>query len=306
MEQKLVSIITVNYNQPQVTEALLQSIADHNTYRNIEIIVVDNASKTDPVPGWKLQYPDITFIRSEENLGFAGGNNLGIKEAKGDYLFLVNNDTEFTPGLVASMVNYMERNTRIGIASPKICYYDQPETLQYAGFTPMNYYTCRNACVGQYEQDKGQFDDRTGTTGYIHGAAMMVRHDVVEQAGMMAENYFLYYEEMDWCDRIKAKGYQASVNMQALIYHKESVSVGKKTVLKEYFMTRNRILFIRKNTSPLTCFVFCCYFLAVVAPRNIFRYVVEKEYSFINAFFKGIWWNLTHRTHSNDLGYRFN
>lgn len=303
---KLVSIITVNYNQPQLTDALLKSIAETNTYENIEIIVVDNASKTDPVPGWKLRYPEATFIRSEENLGFAGGNNLGIKEATGDYLFLVNNDTEFTPQLVASMVDYMERNTQIGIASPKICYYDQPETLQYAGFTPMNYYTCRNACIGQYEKDKGQYDVLTGTTGYVHGAAMMVRRDVVEKVGMMAENYFLYYEEMDWCDRIKAAGYKASVYMQALIYHKESMSVGKKTVLKEYFMTRNRILFIRKNTSPLTCFIFCCYFLAVVAPRNIVKYITEKEYSFIKAFFKAIWWNLTHRVHSNDLGYRFN
>ena len=90
---KKVSIITVNYNQPELTELLLDSIFNTNTYFALEIIVVDNGSKTDPLPAWKKKYPAVNFIGSEKNLGFAGGNNLGIKEALGDYLFFVNNDT---------------------------------------------------------------------------------------------------------------------------------------------------------------------------------------------------------------------
>ncbi len=90
---KQVSIITVNFNQPKVTEELLRSIP--NTYKNLEIIVVDNGSKIGSIE-WQANYPHVKFIRSEQNLGFAGGNNLGIKAASGDYLFLVNNDTEFT------------------------------------------------------------------------------------------------------------------------------------------------------------------------------------------------------------------
>ncbi|MDB5111761.1 MAG: glycosyltransferase family 2 protein, partial [Mucilaginibacter sp.] len=244
---KLVSIITVNFNQGNITEALIKSIYLTNNYTKIEIVVVDNGSKTNNVPEWTIKYPGIRFIRSDHNLGFAGGNNLGIKEAKGDYLFLVNNDTEFTPNLIETLVDTLDQNPEVGITSPKIKYFDQPHMLQYMGFTEMNYFTARNNCIGQFETDNGQYDHLTGPTGYAHGAAMMIKKECIEKVGLMAENFFLYYEEMDWCDRIKRAGYQVWLVTNALIYHKESVSVGKVSALKEYFMNRNRILFIRRN-----------------------------------------------------------
>jgi GT2 family glycosyltransferase len=102
---KKVSIVTVNFNQPGVTEDLLKSLAEVNSYPDLEIIVVDNGSKTNPVPEWQLRYPGILFIRSKVNTGFAGGNNIGIARATGDYLFLINNDTEVTAGLIGKLVN---------------------------------------------------------------------------------------------------------------------------------------------------------------------------------------------------------
>ena len=300
---KLVSIITINFNQSKVTEALLASIQQHNTYPAIEIIVVDNASKDNPVPAWQQQYPHITFIRSEKNLGFAGGNNLGIRQAKGDYLFFINNDTEITAGALDVLVKTLEEHPEAGIVSPKLRYFDQPQMLQYAGFTPMNYYTCRNRCIGQYETDNGQYDNLTGETGYIHGAAMMLHREALEKAGAMPENYFLYYEEMDWCEAIKCAGYKIWLNMQALIYHKESVSVGGKSAMKEYFMNRNRMLFIRRNCSPATRMIFFTYFLCVVTPRNIFNYIKTRQTSFIPVLLRAIGWNLTHSKNSKDLGF---
>src|SRR5438067_2142942 len=114
---KKVSVITVNFNQPQVTEELLNSITA--TYQNIEVIVVDNGSKTNPVPRWEIRFPAVKFIRSATNIGFAGGNNLGIINATGDYLFLVNNDTEFTSGLVEQLVKALDENQHAGMISPK-------------------------------------------------------------------------------------------------------------------------------------------------------------------------------------------
>jgi GT2 family glycosyltransferase len=134
---KKVSIITVNFNQPKVTEELLQTIPA--TYQNLEIIVVDNGSKVLSINNWQANYPDVKFIRSEENLGFAGGKNLGIKEATGDYLFLVNNDTEFTAGLVEKLVAVMDSNPAIGMVSPMIKYFADKDLIQYAGYTQMNY-----------------------------------------------------------------------------------------------------------------------------------------------------------------------
>lgn len=300
---KSVSIVTVNFNQPQVTEDLLKSLEVVNTYPDLEIIVVDNASKVNPVPNWQRTYKDIKFIRSEVNTGFAGGNNIGIREATGEYLFLINNDTEVTADLIARLVSTMEANAKIGMISPKIHYFDHPGMLQYTGYTPMNYYTARNACIGQFEEDKGQYDSLSGVTGYVHGAAMMIRREALEKAGGMAENYFLYYEELDWCERIRKAGYEIHVNLSALIYHKESVSVGKRTALKEFFMNRNRILFIRKNASGPTFFIFCCYFLATVVPRNLIHYIKNKEFSFIPVFIKAITWHFTNKADSDNLGF---
>ena len=299
---KKVSIISVNYNHSHVTDAMLDSVYAHNTYAPIEIIVVDNGSKDNPVPAWQQKYPGVTFIRSEANLGFAGGNNLGIQHATGDYLFFINNDTEITPGLIETLVGTLEHHPECGIISPKIRYYDKPDMLQYAGFTPMDYYTCRNKCIGQFETDKGQYDNLTGETGYIHGAAMMLPRTAMEKAGLMPENYFLYYEEMDWCEKVKRAGYTVRINMQALIYHKESISVGAKSALKEFFMNRNRILFIRRNCGMATRAIFWTYFLCVVTPRNILSYIKDKQ-PFTGVLLKAIWWNMTHSTNSTDLGY---
>ncbi|MGZ3871957.1 MAG: glycosyltransferase family 2 protein [Mucilaginibacter sp.] len=303
---KLVSIITVNFNQSYVTESLITSIHLTNNYPLIEIIVVDNGSAINPVPEWALKYPGILFIRSDVNLGFAGGNNLGIRKAGGEYLFLVNNDTEFTPNLVQTLVDILDDNSSVGIISPKIRYFDQPGIMQYAGFTKMNYFTGRNNCIGQFETDIGQYDNLTGPTGYAHGAAMMVKRACIEKAGLMAGNFFLYYEEMDWCDRIKKAGYQVWLATGALIYHKESVSVGKASSLKEYFMNRNRILFIRRNAPLLAKIVFYGYFMGIVVPRNVFRYVQTGNSGFIKWLLKAVWWNITEQTDSKKTGYPIN
>lgn len=301
---KRVSIITVNFNHSYVTDELLNSIRDKNSYTNIEIIVVDNGSKEDPVPQWKVKYPEAIFIRSASNLGFAGGNNLGLSVATGDYLFFVNNDTEFTEGLVEILVNTLNSHPSIGVISPKLLYYDQPTMLQYAGYTPMNYLTARNSCIGQFETDQGQYDQLVGPTGFAHGAAMMVTKAAIEKAGPMAENFFLYYEELDWADRIRHNGFEVWMNMKATIFHKESVSVGKKSALKEYYMNRNRILFIRRNAPLVKAIFFYIYFLLVVTPRNIISYIKEKNYPFVKQLFRAIWWNLSNGINSSHLGYK--
>ncbi len=300
----LVSIITVNFNQPAVTEELFQSILSCNDYSDMEVIVVDNGSHQDWTPDWRVRFPKFTFIRSEENLGFAGGNNLGISAARGDFYFLINNDTEVTNDLVDSLMQTLRSNPKIGMVSPKILYAENRNLIQYAGYTEMNFGTGRNQTVGQFETDRGQYDGVVQETGYVHGAAMMVRKAAIDKAGLMDTNYFLYFEELDWAERIKKAGYELYVDLDATIYHKESVSVGKRSALKEYFMTRNRILFMRKHAPRLAFLVFCAYYALIVTPRNLALYLKNGEYGFIKIFFKAISWHFTHKSDSPDLGYR--
>ena len=295
---KKVSIITVNFNQPQATQELLRSIAAHTEHADIEIIVVDNGSIIDPIQELSAEFPDPVYTRSQKNLGFAGGNNLGIKKASGDYLFFVNNDTEFTTGLVEKLVAVLDNNPLVGIMCPKIMYHAQPAIIQYAGFTKMNFCTGRNRCVGQYELDQGQYDLPAYPTSYAHGAAMMVRREAIEKAGLMPEHYFLYYEEMDWCEKIKRAGYKIWVEPRAVIFHKESLSVGLNTPLKEYYMTRNRILFIRRNATALQRAIFYVYSALILTPKQIFKHILSGRFDLFKAFFQGIWWNVSSKESS--------
>ncbi len=300
---KLVSVITVNFNQPLVTEALLESVTSLNLYENIEVIVVDNGSRHNPVPAWERKYPQFRFIRSDTNLGFAGGNNLAIREANGACVFLVNNDTVVTPGLVSKLVQVLDTHEGAGAVSPLIHYFDRPDMIQYAGYTSMNFYTGRNSCIGQFEEDRGQYDGPARETAYAHGAAMMVSREVLEKAGLMDERYFLYYEELDWCERIRGAGYRIFFEPSALIYHKESVSVGKTTGLKEFFMHRNRILFVRKNAGAAAFLIFCMYYAAVVVPKSMIRYILDGRIRLVQVMFRAIGWHFTHSPDSADRGY---
>jgi hypothetical protein len=135
-QSPLVSIITVNYNGAIYTEAFLLSLREI-TYKNIEIFVVDNASPQ-PITYLKPKFPEAIFIESIENLGFAGGNNLAMQVAQGKYFFLLNNDTELEPGFLEPIVALMESNNNIGIASSKLVYFSQPDTLQFAGSLGIN------------------------------------------------------------------------------------------------------------------------------------------------------------------------
>lgn len=292
--QPLISIITVNYNQAQVTKELLDSL-QKISYKHFEVIIVDNASKENPAEYiGEHTYPNVKFILSKKNLGFAGGNNLGIKEAKGDYLFFVNNDTEFTYDLIEQSLAPFSKDPTIGMVCPKVRDYTQPKLLQYAGYTPINPYTARNSTIGLFKEDNGQFDN-PGPTAFPHGAAMMVKREVIEKVGMMPEEFFLYYEEFDWCEQIKRAGYKLYFEPKAVIYHKESVSVGKRSTLKTYYMTRNRIYFMRRNTKKYQFMIFSLFLLFFTMPKNIYSYIKNAEYNHIKAFIDAVLWNFRNK-----------
>lgn len=299
----LVSIVTVNFKEEEVTCDFLASISKNNEIINLEIIVVDNGCVNNNEERFKKFYPDLIYIQSEKNLGFAGGNNLGIQRASGKYILLLNNDTEITKGCISSLVDEMENNSEIGLISPLILYHEDKKLIQYAGFSKMNYFTGRNKTIGKFEIDTGQYDNLSNETGFCHGAAMMCRKQDLVEVGLMDENYFLYYEEMDWCEKFKRNGKKIWFKGKSRIYHKESVSVGKESILKTYFLTRNRILFIRKNTSFLNQAIFGMYFYGLVCPLSIFKFLVLGKKDQAKWVMRAMMWNLRQSKDSIYLGF---
>ena len=299
-----ITIITVNFNQIRVTEDFLRSVLRNAPNEDIELILVDNGSSENNEAYFKKIYPDVVYIRSDKNLGFAGGNNLGIRAAKGEYILLLNNDTEITENMIPVLLNEMELRPDIGLISPLILYYEDPKIIQYAGFTEMNYLTGRNRGIGNQEVDDGQYNLDSRETGYCHGAAMMCRKKDLELAGLMSEDFFLYYEELDWCDKFKKIGKKIWFTGKSTIYHKESMSVGKESKIKTYFMTRNRMLYIRRNTSLLNSIIFSIYYICFACPKQIISYIFKKRLDLVKWVFKGVFWNLTNSKNSNKLGFK--
>ena len=294
----MVSIITINYNSLDVTCELLDSVRKAG-YENVEVIVVDNASAESPGNYLKQHYPEVKFIQSEKNLGFAGGNNLGIRASRGGFLFFLNNDAELTVGTIETMLALFDKVPGIGIASPKICYHNarpgsEPDVIQYAGTTHVHPLTARNRTLGEREVDHGQFKTAQ-PTAYAHGAAMMVPRSVVDKVGLMPEDFFLYYEELDWCEQIRRAGYEIWVEPNAKIYHKESYSVSKISALKTYYLNRNRLLFMRRNRSKTQWSMFCVFLFLFTVPKNSMTYLLKGEWVNLMAFLKAIRWNFSSR-----------
>lgn len=290
MSKPLVTIISVNYKQPQVTREMLESI-QRITYPNYEVIIVDNASATEELVTIVAQFTNVTLILSPENLGFAGGNNLGITAAKGKYLLFLNNDTEVEPHFLEPLVELFETNPAVGMASPKLLFYGTDQLIQYAGCSEINPWTGRSVTYGLMERDAGQYSV-SFATGLIHGAAMMVPMRLIHKVGLMPELYFLYYEELDWCEMIKRSGYQCYYVGSSTVYHKESVSVGQGSILKTYYMHRNRLLYIRRNLWGIRFWSGMLFFLFVAIPKQSMVYALRFQRSHLQALWRGLKWHL--------------
>lgn len=280
-----VSIITVNYNGYEDTCALIDSIPTDDP--SLEVIVVDNASTENEAALIAKRYPHVRAIRSEKNLGFAGGNNIGIRTAKGKYLFLINNDTVFHDFDISPLIKRLSSSSRIGMVCPKIRFAWDDNPIQFAGYTPLTRITIRNRSIGFGEEDHGQYDT-PHPTPYAHGAAMMLKRIVADEAGLIPECYFLYYEEIDWSMQIRRAGYEIWYEPACMIYHKESKSTGRNSPLKTYYITRNRLLLVRRNIKGAVKYITYCYLMFIVAPKDIVRYTISGRHDMAKAAIKGI------------------
>ena len=282
-----ISIITINFNGLKDTCELIETLPLEDD--TIEVIIVDNASQHDEASIIEQRYPQVKVIRSDKNIGFAGGNNLGIKAARGKYLFFVNNDTVFRPQTsdFKLLVNRLESSEKVGMVCPKIRFSWGDNPIQYAGYTPLSRITMRNHAIGSGESDHGQYDT-AHPTPYAHGAAMMAKREVIEKAGLMPECYFLYYEELDWSMMIRHAGYNIWYEPAVTIYHKESQTTGQQSPLRTYYITRNRLLFVKRNNPSVSRYISYFYLICLVASRDFLKYSLQRRFDLAQATIKGI------------------
>ena len=279
-----VSIITINYNGLKDTCELIETIPFND---NLEVIVVDNASQNQEADIISQRFPLVKVVKSDKNLGFAGGNNLGIKAAQGKYVFLVNNDTVFKDFNIQSLIHRAESSAAIGVVCPKIRFAWNPRPIQFTGYTELSKITIRNQAIGFGEEDHGQYETARPTP-YAHGAAMFIKREAIEKVGLMPECYFLYYEELDWSMMFTRAGYQIWYEPRCTIYHKESQATGQNSPLRTYYITRNRLLLVKRNWKGFSKYLSYCYLLGLVAPKDILKFMLQGRMDLAKAVFKGI------------------
>ena len=269
-----VSVITVNWNNFNDSAECLESLRK-TTYPNFEVIVVDNGSEGDDVSLLKQRLGDsIRLIVNDKNSGFAGGCNIGIKDALArgaDYVVLLNNDTVVAPDFLEDLVRVAQSDERVGIAGGKVFCYELPELIWFAGGI-INYRTGRTPIRGSGEADKGQFDEIV-RVDWISGCFMFISRDVLQAVGLLDERFFFGWEDVDLCVRAARKGFKVLFVPESRIWHK-GFGIDKRDRLMGmpvYYATRGQFLFMDKHFAKPQLAVAWLYF-AVTFPGCVWVY----------------------------------
>jgi len=290
-----VSIIILNWNTTEITCALLRSLKDNLTYSNIEIIIVDNGSIKNPSTDFLAILDNIKIIINPTNYGFSAGCNIGVKEATGNYYFFLNSDTEITTGVIESLLSTFFIDKQTGLVSPVINCYNDKHQVEYAGYTRIHPITGRSKVLTTSIQNLHTHNSLSETV-FAYGAAMMISKEVYEEVGGLYEAYFAYYEELDWSNRVREKGYKIYCNLDAKVFHKGSMSTTTNTPFKTFLLTRNRMLYMKRNSYGINYFLFVIYFLLIAAPKNLITYIFTFQFSNFRAYVNGLTFHLSGKT----------
>ena len=280
--EKLVYIIILNWNGWRDTVDCVESCLKL-AYPDFRILIVDNGSTDDSESILRDKFPTVEFIQTGENLGFAGGNNVGIRHAmeqNADYLWLLNNDTIVDPKALSELIRVVKNDARRGVVGSKIYYYGQPDLLWFAGggigkWSKISYH------IGAKQQDSAAYQtDRA--VDFVTGCSFLIKRQALEDAGLMREEYFLYCEDIDWNLRLHNAGWETWWAAGSKVWHKVSSSHGERNPFLNYYCVRNTLQYVKLNEPvklPIT--------LAVLFKNYVVMKLVQRDFAAIRWAFVG-------------------
>lgn len=260
----LVNIIILNWNCWQDTVECVESCLKL-TYPNFRILIVDNGSTDGSATNLRERFPRIDFIQTGSNLGFAGGNNFGIRFALdhgAEYVWLLNNDTIVSTESLSCLVNVIEKKPRVGIVGSKIYYYKENNKIWFAGGL------CQSDLIGLRhkglgEEDKGQYDEII-PVDFITGCSLLIKSVTVRNIGFMDEAFFLYWEDVDWNVRAISMGWEVLFVPQSQIWHKIGSSVKNRSNVQGYHSTRSLLIFsLKYNKKKIPLILIRSFFFSI-------------------------------------------
>lgn len=299
-----VAVVILNWNGINFLRKFLPSVVS-STYKNLQIIVADNASTDDSIAFLQSHYPTIKIIVNETNEGFAKGYNSALKKVTADYFVLLNSDVEVTPNWIEPIISLMEDDKMIAACQPKILAEQYKTQFEYAGacggwIDRFGYPFARGRVLENIEKDEGQFDTPQ-TCFWASGAAMFVRAAVYTKLGGLDEYFFAHQEEIDLCWRMQLSGYKVYVQPASVVYHVGGGTLPKGNSKKTYLNFRNNLIMLYKNSSGFSL-LFTLYMRfgldAIAAYKALFTGDAGYFIAVAKAHFHFINWVLFHQNKS--------
>lgn len=288
---KLISVIIVNWNGEKWLSKCLSSISKQD-YKQFEIIFVDNGSTDNSVSYVKKNFPKVKVILNKENLGFAGGNNVGYKHAKGEYIFLLNNDTWVEKDFLKKTISAFDKIPRLGSVQPKIVLMNDPQKLDAVGSywtdsSFLYYYGFgKNSQEKKYNKNMPFFSNK--------GAAMLFKKELVDKIGLFDDDFWCYYEETDFCHRVWLAGYECWYYPEAVVHHAMGgTSLRFDSSFVQFHNFKNKLLSFLKNFEVKNLITI----LPIYILLNIlisFVWLFQGKYKHFLALYRSIGWNISH------------
>lgn len=309
------AVLLLNWNGWHDTLECLESLRSLD-YPNVQIILCDNGSSDNSLQhfvAWAQQHAvsyrtllrhdaehttdtvheKLIIIENGANLGFAGGNNVGLRFARTqafEYIWLLNTDTTVKPDALTKLIAEVEANPKIGMCGSTLLYYHAPDTVQTLCGGRINRRTGEPQHIGAFQKFQQPISQAEvlKQLDYVMGASMLISRKFLEEIGLMEERYFLYYEEIDWAERAKGK-FELGYAPESIVYHKEGRSVGNQpktyTPTSVYYMTRSRVMFMRKFFPKQLPRVYARLFISVVGQiaRGNWKRAVAMVKGLLNA-----------------------
>ena len=276
-DEKLVSIILLSYNSQKDLEECIPSLMNQ-TYANYEIILIDNASKDKTVEFVKINYPDIKIIKNERNIGYAEGNNIGVRYAKGEYIVILNPDTiterDWLYQLIKPLKDYHA-------STSKILMHGQRDTINTCG--NHSHFTGIDFCRGLYENIS--CFSKVEDVNSISGCSFAIRKDIFEKIGGFDPDFFLYLEDIDLSWRLRIAGYKIVFVPTSIIYHKFQLKVPP---MKEFYLEKNRYMMLIKNYNIQTLVLISPALL--VTEFIIWVHAITNGFKYVRSKLKAYWW----------------
>lgn len=289
MNEPLISVIIVNYNGYKWLNDCLSSLTKQ-TYNNFEIIFVDNNSSDNSISFVKSRFPKVKIVKSDVNLGFAGGNNLGYKKSKGDYIVLLNNDTHVEKNYLKNLVKAFNENEKIAVVQSKIILMDKNELDTCGGFwtsTSFLYY------YGNYKDPSLPIYNKPFPVFTVKAASVMIKKEIIEKAGLFDEDFWSYYEETDFCHRVWLAGYECWYWPNAVCHHAMGgtslVNFDKSYI--QFHNFKNKLLSMLKNFDLISLLRIIPTFILLNIMIS-FYWLIKGKMKYFFSIYKAFYWNL--------------